>query len=56
MDPDLEPTVVGAYRLGDVRHVFASPAKARDELGFHATVGLDEGMIAFSSQSSVRSQ
>ncbi len=38
------PQVVGGYRLGDVRHVVASPARAADVLGFQAAVGFDEGM------------
>ena len=28
------PEVVGGWRAGDVRHVFASPERARTELGF----------------------
>jgi dTDP-L-rhamnose 4-epimerase len=40
------PVVTGAWRAGDVRHVVASPAKARELLGFTAktdiTVGLAE--------------
>jgi dTDP-L-rhamnose 4-epimerase len=34
---DIAPNVLGGYRLGDVRHVFASPTRARAELGFAAT-------------------
>jgi dTDP-L-rhamnose 4-epimerase len=30
------PVVTGQYRLGDVRHVFASADKAAEELGFTA--------------------
>jgi nucleoside-diphosphate-sugar epimerase len=41
------PRLVGGYRLGDVRHVFASPAKARCELGFRSSVGFEDGMRAF---------
>jgi dTDP-L-rhamnose 4-epimerase len=41
------PEVVGGYRLGDVRHVFASPTRARDVLGFRAEIGLTEGMAEF---------
>jgi len=41
------PTVVGGYRLGDIRHVFASPQRAIDLLGFRAAVAFDEGMVEF---------
>jgi dTDP-L-rhamnose 4-epimerase len=33
---DLEPDVVGGARLGDVRHIVASPARAAEHLGFTA--------------------
>lgn len=39
-----EPRVTGQFRLGDVRHIVASPALAARELGFTALIGLDEGM------------
>ena len=42
-----EPVVTGEYRLGDVRHVVGSPRRARDELGFRARIGPDEGMAEF---------
>jgi dTDP-L-rhamnose 4-epimerase len=38
------PEVVGGYRLGDVRHVFASTSRAREELGFVAAVEFEAGM------------
>jgi dTDP-L-rhamnose 4-epimerase len=41
------PRVVGGYRLGDVRHVFASPEKAWRELGFRSAVRFEDGMRAF---------
>ena len=44
-----EPLVVGGYRLGDIRHVFASPQRAADQLGFRATIGFADGMRDFSS-------
>ncbi|CAN5628014.1 NAD-dependent epimerase/dehydratase family protein [soil metagenome] len=44
---DPTPRVVGGYRLGDVRHVFADPTRAREVLGFEATVSFDDGMHAF---------
>ena len=44
---DLTPHVSGRYRLGDVRHVVASPEKARRGLGFTAAVRPDDGLPAF---------
>jgi dTDP-L-rhamnose 4-epimerase len=41
------PEVVGGWRPGDVRHVFASPALAADRLGFRAQVGFGRGMAEF---------
>jgi dTDP-L-rhamnose 4-epimerase len=41
------PIVVGGARLGDIRHVFAAPGRARRELSFEATVGFAEGMRGF---------
>jgi dTDP-L-rhamnose 4-epimerase len=38
------PVVTGRYRLGDVRHVFASPQLAATELGFVAREGFEAGM------------
>ena len=43
----LEPVVTGEYRLGDVRHVVASPAAAAADLGFRAQIGFAEGMAEF---------
>ena len=44
-----EPEVTGQYRLGDVRHVFASADRARDVLGFAAREDFDAGMAEFAS-------
>jgi dTDP-L-rhamnose 4-epimerase len=41
------PEITGRYRLGDVRHVFASAMRAADELGFVAEVPFAEGMASF---------
>ncbi len=38
------PVVTGGFRLGDVRHVVASPRRAERELGFRAHVPFEEGM------------
>ncbi|HEY3613370.1 MAG TPA: NAD-dependent epimerase/dehydratase family protein, partial [Gaiellales bacterium] len=50
IDPRLTPTVTGEFRAGDVRHVFASPARARDELGFAAEVRFGDGIAAFARE------
>ena len=42
-----QPVTTGDYRLGDVRHVFASPARAAAELGFEATEDFDLGIREF---------
>ena len=41
------PVVTGEYRLGDVRHVVADPARARQELGFAAAVSFADGVAGF---------
>jgi dTDP-L-rhamnose 4-epimerase len=42
--PDREPVVTGQWRAGDVRHVFASPDAAADELGYRASEDFEAGM------------
>ncbi len=46
----LRPEVVGRWRAGDVRHVFASPARATDVLGFTAQVDFAQGMKALATE------
>ena len=41
------PVVTGEFRLGDVRHVFASADRARDRLGFTAGQDFATGMAEF---------
>jgi len=43
------PVVSGRWRLGDVRHIVASPGRAEAELGYRATVGFDDGMAEFAT-------
>jgi dTDP-L-rhamnose 4-epimerase len=43
------PVVTGEYRIGDVRHVVASPVRAEAELGYSAQVTFDEGMAEFAT-------
>ena len=42
-DP-VSPEPSGSYRLGDVRHVFASPRRAANVIGFHAEIPFEVGM------------
>ncbi len=41
------PVITGEFRLGDVRHIVASPRRAERELGFRAQVPFEEGMREF---------
>jgi dTDP-L-rhamnose 4-epimerase len=43
------PEVTGEYRIGDVRHVVASPVRAEAELGFRAEVRFADGMREFAT-------
>ena len=43
------PIVTGDFRAGDVRHVVASPARARATLGFSATVPFATGIAEFAT-------
>jgi dTDP-L-rhamnose 4-epimerase len=38
------PQVTGGWRAGDVRHVVASPHRARSDLGFSASIDFETGM------------
>lgn len=46
---DIAPQVTGGYRLGDVRHIVASPQRARDRLGFTAAVRPEDGLREFAT-------
>ncbi len=43
------PVVTGEYRLGDVRHITASSARAARELGWRASVGFEDGVAEFAT-------
>ncbi|MHA7224384.1 NAD-dependent epimerase/dehydratase family protein [Arthrobacter sp. RHLT1-20] len=43
------PVVTGEYRLGDVRHITASSALIKAELGWVPAVGFDDGMREFAA-------
>jgi dTDP-L-rhamnose 4-epimerase len=41
---DLEPTMTGRYRVGDIRHCFADITEARRVLGYTPSVPLERGL------------
>ena len=47
-----DPVITGRWRLGDVRHIVASPARAADTLGFVAEVSFAAGMAEFANAGS----
>ncbi len=49
-DEPREPQVTGGFRVGDVRHVVASPVLAEHDLGFRAAISPDEGLPRFATE------
>jgi dTDP-L-rhamnose 4-epimerase len=45
----IEPVVTGEYRLGDVRHIVASPEGAARDLGFRAQMPFAAGIAEFAT-------
>jgi dTDP-L-rhamnose 4-epimerase len=43
------PKVTGQYRSGDVRHIVADPTRARDVLGFTASIDPHTGLTGFAN-------
>ncbi|PYQ29082.1 MAG: nucleoside-diphosphate-sugar epimerase [Acidobacteria bacterium] len=43
------PEVTDKYRMGDIRHCFADITLARELLGYHPQVDLDEGLVSLAS-------
>jgi dTDP-L-rhamnose 4-epimerase len=43
------PQIVGGYRIGDARHVFASTERARTKLGFTTHTAFEDGVQDFAS-------
>jgi dTDP-L-rhamnose 4-epimerase len=42
-----EPVITGRYRIGDVRHIVASPRRLTEETGWRPAIGFDVGMKEF---------
>ncbi len=40
----MKPTITGTYRVGDIRHCFASIARAGEALGYKPQVGFEDGL------------
>jgi dTDP-L-rhamnose 4-epimerase len=45
LDRDIEPEVVGKYRVGDIRHCFADVTAAAASLGYEPMVRFEDGLI-----------
>ena len=45
----IAPVINGRFRLGDVRHIVASPARAAEQLGFEAVTAFDVGVADFAN-------
>ena len=48
-DGSITPLVTGEYRIGDVRHVTASPELARRTFGFQAQIHATDGLREFAT-------
>ena len=49
------PVTTGQFRAADVRHVVASPARARDSIGFETTVSPEDGFARFATEPTAQS-
>jgi dTDP-L-rhamnose 4-epimerase len=50
IDPAITARVTGTFRAADVRHVFASPARAESVLGWCARIRFADGMRELAAQ------
>jgi dTDP-L-rhamnose 4-epimerase len=48
-DGGITPLVTGEYRIGDVRHITASPELARRTFGFQAQIPANDGLREFAT-------
>jgi len=46
---DIEPTITGQYRVGDIRHCFADISRARETLGYEPEIGFEAGLTELAS-------
>jgi dTDP-L-rhamnose 4-epimerase len=46
---NIQPEILGKYRVGDIRHCYADIGKARRVLGFEPQVRLEDGLVELSS-------
>ena len=43
---DIAPQLMNKFRVGDIRHCFGDPSRAREVLGFQARYSFEEGLPA----------
>lgn len=46
---DIQPEILGTYRVGDIRHCYADIGKAQRVLGYTPEVQLEDGLVELSS-------
>ena len=44
---EIEPTIVGKYRVGDIRHCYSDSTKITKEFGFKSQISFEDGMADY---------
>ena len=47
MGAELEPKVIGKYRVGDIRHCYADLRNSREDLGYEPDITFEDGIQEF---------
>lgn len=42
--PEIQPEIIGKYRVGDIRHCYSDITKAKNILGYNPKISLEEGL------------
>jgi dTDP-L-rhamnose 4-epimerase len=45
MEKNIEPTILGKYRIGDVRHCYADTTKFHEHFNFQAQIPFEQGIV-----------
>lgn len=47
LNKNIEPTIVGKYRVGDIRHCYSDSSKIARDLGFKSEISFEDGMANY---------